>query len=79
MICVRDVAGALRFYQDLIGLRTTDVMPARFCIPVWFVFGFCTVTIAYRNYNHRLQAEEVEITQLPKPMPLSGRLRPKRR
>jgi lactoylglutathione lyase len=94
MIYVRDVARALHFYQDLLGLKTIDVFQydsrpvyARLQSPVG------TTTIALHHVEpgqelppfdsirlyfevkqldalcKSLQAEGVEITQLPKPMP----------
>jgi lactoylglutathione lyase len=94
MIYVRDVARALYFYQDLLGLRTIDVFQygsrpvyARLRSPV----GTTTIALhqvepgkelpafdSIRLYFEvkeldamckLLQAEGVEITQLPKPMP----------
>ncbi len=94
MIYVRDVARALHFYQDLLGLKSVDVFQydsrpvyARLQSPV----GATTIALhqvepgkdlpsfdSIRLYFEvkeldalckSLQAEGVEITQLPKPMP----------
>jgi predicted enzyme related to lactoylglutathione lyase len=98
MIYVHDVARALHFYRDLLGLKTSDVFQhgsrpvyVRLQSPVG------TTTIAPHHVEpgqelppfdsirlyfevkeldalcKSLEAEGVEITQLPKPMPGAGR------